>query len=71
MIKLIHILRLVVAVKPFLTVSRTNQCAKSLEPHKWVKFREWKNVEETKAIVTDAMDKYQRMAALYKKKRLN
>jgi inorganic pyrophosphatase len=42
-----------------------------LEPHKWVKFREWKNVEETKAIVTDAMDKYQRMAALYKKKRLN
>lgn len=39
---------------------------KRLEPHKWVKFREWKNVEETKAMVTDAMDKYQRMAALYK-----
>jgi len=39
---------------------------KRLEPHKWVKFREWKNVEETKAMVTDAMDKYERMAALYK-----
>jgi inorganic pyrophosphatase len=39
---------------------------KRLEPHKWVKFREWKNAEETKVIVTDTMDKYKRMAALYK-----
>jgi inorganic pyrophosphatase len=37
-----------------------------LEPHKWVKFKEWKNAEETKAIVNASMDKYKRMAALYK-----
>jgi inorganic pyrophosphatase len=39
---------------------------KRLEPHKWVKFKEWKNTEETKTIVTATMDKYKRMAALYK-----
>jgi inorganic pyrophosphatase len=39
---------------------------KRLEPHKWVKFKEWKNAEETKTIVTATMDKYKRMAALYK-----
>jgi inorganic pyrophosphatase len=39
---------------------------KRLEPHKWVKFKEWKNAEETKAIVTATMDKYERMAVLYK-----
>jgi hypothetical protein len=31
-----------------------------------VKFKEWKNAEETKTIVTATMDKYKRMAALYK-----
>jgi inorganic pyrophosphatase len=39
---------------------------KRLEPHKWVKFKEWKNAEETKTIVAATMDKYKRMAALYK-----
>ena len=39
---------------------------KRLEPHKFVKFKEWKNVEETKAIVTCTMDKCKKMVALYK-----
>ena len=40
---------------------------KRLEPHKWVKFKEWKNAEETANIITDAIKKYQKMAELYKK----
>jgi len=40
---------------------------KRLEPHKWVKFKEWKNAEETSTIVVDSMKKYQKMSGLYKK----
>jgi inorganic pyrophosphatase len=40
---------------------------KRLEPHKWVKFKEWKDAEETAKIVTGAIRKYQKMAELYKK----
>jgi inorganic pyrophosphatase len=40
---------------------------KRLEPHKWVKFKEWKNAEETSTIVVDSMKKYQKMSELYKK----
>jgi inorganic pyrophosphatase len=39
---------------------------KRLEPHKWVKFREWKNVDETGPIVTQTMEKYRKMVQLYK-----
>jgi inorganic pyrophosphatase len=31
---------------------------KRLEPHKWVKFKEWKNAEEAKKIVNYAIAKY-------------
>jgi inorganic pyrophosphatase len=40
---------------------------KRLEPHKWVKFKQWKNGEEASAIVVDSMKKYQKMSELYKK----
>jgi len=40
---------------------------KRLEPHKWVKFKEWKNAEEAGKIVIQAMEKYKKMAELYKK----
>jgi inorganic pyrophosphatase len=40
---------------------------KRLEPHKWVKFKKWKNSEEASAIVVDSMKKYQKMSELYKK----
>jgi len=31
---------------------------KRLEPHKWVKFREWKNAENTREIVNYAIEKF-------------
>jgi len=31
---------------------------KRLEPHKWVKIKEWKNAEEAAKIVSHAMEKY-------------
>lgn len=31
---------------------------KRLEPHKWVKFKEWRNAKEAREIVTYAMDKF-------------
>jgi inorganic pyrophosphatase len=34
---------------------------KRLEPHKWVKVKEWKNAAEASEIVKDAMDKYQKL----------
>jgi inorganic pyrophosphatase len=40
--------------------------SKRLEPHKRVKFKEWRNAEETKALVGVTMDKYKKMVALYK-----
>jgi inorganic pyrophosphatase len=39
---------------------------KRLEPHKWVKFKEWKNAKATAGIVTQTMEKYRKMAALHK-----
>jgi inorganic pyrophosphatase len=34
---------------------------KRLEPHKWVKVREWKNAEQTAEIIKYAMEKYQKL----------
>jgi len=34
---------------------------KRLEPHKWVRFKEWKNAEDAWKIVTYSMDKYQEL----------
>jgi inorganic pyrophosphatase len=34
---------------------------KRLEPHKWVKFKEWKDAEDTDKIVINTMDKYQKL----------
>jgi inorganic pyrophosphatase len=34
---------------------------KRLEPHKWVRFKEWKNAEETAPIVTQSMERYKEM----------
>jgi inorganic pyrophosphatase len=31
---------------------------KRLEPHKWVKVRDWKNAQQAREIVTYAMQKY-------------
>jgi inorganic pyrophosphatase len=39
---------------------------KRLEPHKWVKFKEWKNAKETAGIVTQAMETYRKMVKLHK-----
>ena len=35
---------------------------KRLEPHKWVKIKEWKNAEDAQKIVTYAIEKYKKMA---------
>ena len=34
---------------------------KRLEPHKWVRFKEWKNAEDAWKIVTYSMDKYKEL----------
>jgi inorganic pyrophosphatase len=34
---------------------------KRLEPHKWVKIKEWKNAEEAAKIVIHAMEKYKNL----------
>jgi inorganic pyrophosphatase len=34
---------------------------KRLEPHKWVKVREWKNAEQTSEIIRYAIEKYQKL----------
>jgi len=34
---------------------------KRLEPHKWVKIKEWKNAEEAAKIVIHAMKKYRNL----------
>jgi inorganic pyrophosphatase len=34
---------------------------KRLEPHKWVKVREWKNAEQTGEIIKYAMEKYRKL----------
>jgi inorganic pyrophosphatase len=34
---------------------------KRLEPHKWVKFREWKNAEEAREIVNHAIDQFKKI----------
>ena len=39
---------------------------KRLEPHKWVRFKEWKNAKETAGIVTQTMKTYEKMVALHK-----
>jgi len=36
---------------------------KRLEPHKWVKFKEWRSAQEAWKIVTYAMDKYRELTA--------
>jgi inorganic pyrophosphatase len=40
---------------------------KRLEPIKWAKFKEWKNVEGAAEVVNSSMEKYRKMAVLYKK----
>ena len=35
---------------------------KRLEPHKWVKIREWKNAEEAREIVKYSMEKYRELS---------
>ena len=39
---------------------------KRLEPHKWVKFKEWKNAKETAGIVTQTMETYRKMVEPHK-----
>ena len=39
---------------------------KRLEPHKWVKFKEWKNAKETGQIVIRSMETYRKMLGLIK-----
>jgi inorganic pyrophosphatase len=34
---------------------------KRLEPHKWVRFKEWRNAENASKIVTYSMDKYKEL----------
>ena len=43
------------------------ETCKRLEPHKWVKFKEWKNAKGTASIVTGSMSKCQKMTELYRK----
>jgi inorganic pyrophosphatase len=38
---------------------------KRLEPHKWVKFKEWKNAKDTAGVVTQAIETYKKMAGLH------
>jgi inorganic pyrophosphatase len=40
---------------------------KRLEPIKWAKFKEWKNVEGAAEVVNSSMEKYRKMAVLYNK----
>ena len=40
---------------------------KRFEPRKWAKFKDWRGVDGAAAIVTSAMEKYKKMAELYKK----
>jgi len=37
---------------------------KRLEPIKWAKFKEWKNVKDASAIVVSSMERYRKMAEL-------
>jgi len=39
---------------------------KRLEPHKWVKFKEWKNARESGPLITGSMETYSKMVQLYK-----
>jgi len=39
---------------------------KRLEPHKWVRFKEWKNAKETAGIVTQTMETYRKMVEPHK-----
>jgi inorganic pyrophosphatase len=39
---------------------------KRLEPHKWVRFKEWKNAKETNQIVSQSMETYRKVAELPK-----
>jgi inorganic pyrophosphatase len=38
---------------------------KRLEPHKWVKFKEWKNAKDTAGVVTQAIETYKKMVGLH------
>lgn len=38
---------------------------KRLEPHKWVKFKEWKNAKDTARVVTQAIETYKKMVGLH------
>ena len=42
---------------------------KRLEPHKWTKVSGWKNQQETKAIVTEAMERYLKLSNASKPER--
>jgi inorganic pyrophosphatase len=39
---------------------------KRLEPHKWIRFKAWKNAKETAGIVTQTMEAYKKMVGLRK-----
>lgn len=42
---------------------------KRLEPHKWVKFKEWKNAQEAKKTVAYALENYRKRSAIDKGER--
>ena len=42
---------------------------KRLEPHKWVKFKEWKNAQEAKKTVAYALENYWKRSAIDKEER--
>jgi inorganic pyrophosphatase len=43
---------------------------KHLEPHKWVKIKEWKNAQEAQRIVTYSIEKYKEMTRRFETKKI-
>jgi inorganic pyrophosphatase len=39
---------------------------KRLEPHKWIRFKAWKNAKDTTEIVTQTMEAYKKKVELHK-----
>ena len=54
-------------IRTSLEIQEFFETYKRLEPHKWVKFKEWRNAEGAASIATDSMSKYQEMRELYGK----
>jgi inorganic pyrophosphatase len=44
-----------------MSISVNFETYKRLEPHKWVKFKEWRDVKEAWKIVSYSMEKYNEM----------